>query len=104
MTVITIHSPTSVDKLRATVETSADPTGSTVSWQLTATDATPAADSWVAGAWSGSYSGGKATTISPVLTSGLGASAGTRYTAWVRWTVGAETPERIAGDVLIGGS
>lgn len=100
MSLVTIPTSTSVEKLRATVYSSSDPTGGVVEWQLAAAGSAPAIGSWVAGTWSGSYASGKATAVSPLIAS-LGATAG-RFGVWIRWTVGTETPERNAGELVIG--
>lgn len=101
-TTISVPSATSVEKLRATVTTSADPTAGAVEWQLTTVGAQPTG-SWVAGAWSGSYANGQATAVSPLVVAGLGATTG-RYHVWVRFTPlgSSETPQRIAGVLVVG--
>lgn len=101
---VKLDSPSTVEKLRATVYTTADPTGGAVEWQLTAVGSKPASDGWDAGAWDGSYNADndRATAVSPLVVATLGATTGARYTVWIRWTAGAETPERIAGELLMG--
>lgn len=102
---VILDSPTSVEKLRATVYSTADPTGGAVEWQLTAIGAVPATGAaWKAGTW-GTWDAADqtATTVSPPVVATLGATAGSRYRVWVRWTAAGETPERIAGELVVGG-
>jgi hypothetical protein len=96
-----IPSAASVESLSAVITTSADPTAGAVSWQATAVGSQPVG-TWVAGSWSGSYASGEATTVSPLLAA-LGLTTGT-WRLWVRWSVGSETPIRIAGDLRISGA
>jgi hypothetical protein len=95
-----IPSAASVESLSAVITTSADPTAGAVTWQATAVGSQPVG-TWVAGSWSG-YAAPYATTVSPLLAA-LGLTTGT-WRLWVRWTVGSETPIRIAGDLRISGA
>lgn len=94
---------TSKEKLRAVVETSADPTGGTVNWALAAVGSDPSFAN--AGEWSGSYAAGEATTLSPLI-SGTG-NGGTitvadgQWDVWVQFTVGSEVIVRRAGRLVI---
>lgn len=101
--IVELDTPTSVEKLRAYIETTADPTGDTVEWQLTAVGTAPAAGSWSAGSWVGSWDAGhqRAQTSSPLVVSELGAVTGEHYDVYVRWTVGSETPEHYAGRLRV---
>jgi hypothetical protein len=99
-----IPSLASVESLRATITTSADPTGGAVSWQATAVGTAPSSGAaWIAGSWSGAYANSQATTVSPLIAALSITTVGT-WRLWVRWTVGSETVIRIAGDLRVTGA
>jgi hypothetical protein len=99
MSEIVIPSASSVEKLAALVVTDTDPTGDAPEWQATATGG-PATDDWETGEWDGTYSSGRATALSPVIAT-LGIDEVGTWRLWVRWTVGSETPVRMAGQVKV---
>jgi hypothetical protein len=89
-----LDSAATVERFTATIESTGDPTGSPVSWQLTAESAQPNAGLWVSGTWGSGWVDGKAETVSPLT----GAAAGFTLTqesdfeVWVKFAVGLETP------------
>lgn len=106
---VVLDSPTTVERLKVQLFTPIDPTGLPVEFQLTSTRSTvdiPAPGEWVAGqwmadAWDGS---GAVWALTPLIVSELGAEPNTTYRLWVRWSVGDQQPERLAGLVQIGGA
>lgn len=96
---------TSLEKLRATIETTGDPTGGSVLWALAAPGVDPSFSQ--AGEWTSSYDAATdlVETASP-LVSGTGNGGaitvddGTYY-AWVQFTVGSEVVVRRAGKVVV---
>lgn len=93
-----------VTTVQAVLVTSSDPTGTPPAWSLTATErndpGTWENGSWGADGWN--MKTGRVTAKSPTL-GGVGAAIdlveGTTYDAWVKWTVGAETPVHRAGSI-----
>lgn len=91
------------EKLPYTVTTSSDPSAAAPEFALT-TSGDPS--SWVAGEWTGgvwSPTTGKIRALSPLVGDGqtLDLNAGTVYSVWIRWTVGAETPVRLAEQINV---
>jgi len=96
---VTLHAAT-LERLEVPIRTTNDPTATPPDWSLTAPGAT-APGSWTAGSWSGTWTGGRATAVSPTIgASGqLVISSGT-FRVWLRvtapgevavWPVGAIT-------------
>jgi hypothetical protein len=87
--------------MQVEVSTPADPTGDPIEWAFTQGGAQPT--SWTVGAWVGSYASGKVQAISPLLPSATSTVtlAPGRWTVWVRWSVGSETPVEAPFEVLV---
>ncbi len=92
-----IESTTS-ERVNVEVTTTADPTGALPDFAVTTTDTEPS--SWVAGSWDGTWDSttGKVDAKSPTVGAGasLVVAGGTDYDLWIRWTVGSETPVKLA--------
>ena len=89
--------------MQVEVTTPADPTGDPIEWAFTPAGSTVEPSSWTVGAWVGSYADGKVQAISPLLPS-AGSTvtlAEGRWTVWVRWSVGSETPVERAFQLLV---
>lgn len=94
---------TSAEKIPVTINTSSDPTGSSVSFALTTTATEPS--SFQNGEWSGTWNTttGKIDALTPLAGNGqtLDVTPGTDYFLWARWTVGTETPTTHCGTVRV---
>ncbi len=93
----------SIEKLQCRVTAPTDPTGDTVSFAFAAEDARP--DTFTAGTWDGTYSGGYATAVTPTVgftDSGatVELAAGT-WIAYVKVTDSPEVPVRKCGSIVI---
>ena len=89
--------------MQVEVTTVADPTSSPIEWAFSPAGSTVEPSSWTVGAWVGSYAGGKVQAISPLLPSATSTVtlAEGRWTVWVRWSVGSETPVERAFQLLV---
>ena len=92
-----------LETVKDTVTTSADPRGTPPDWSLTAADAT-SAGAWVPGSWSGDWSetSGRATALSPQIgaAGALVLAEGNTYKLWIRWTANGDTPVREVGYIV----
>jgi len=92
-----------VEKLETVISSDIDPTGSVVAFAFTQDNTRPT--TWTAGAWTSTWSGGRATATTPTIggaTSGatVELAAGT-WLAWVRVTDSPEVPVRQCGVVRL---
>ena len=93
----------SIEKFQSVITADSDPTGLTVSFAFAASGSRPV--TFTAGTWTGSYTNGKATAVTPTIGfTASGASvelaAGT-YIAYVKVSDSPEFPVRVCGSVTI---
>jgi hypothetical protein len=103
---ITLES-TTAERLKATIETSEDPTGTAPEFALTTTTTEPS--TWVAGSWNGTGTWNTDNTIltidayTPIMGDGqaLDTNAATDYDLWIRWYLSTQTPVKHLGRIRI---
>lgn len=106
---VTLSSASTSERIKAVVQTTADPTGNTVSWQLTSLSGQPNGAAWVSGSWLTSWvapvppdTNSTVTSASPLTgSSGFVLAQATDYAVWVQFTVGTETVIRRAGKLRV---
>lgn len=88
---------TTAEKIPVTITTSSDPTGSSISFALTADTIGAATSSYVPGEWSGTWNTttGEIDALTPLIgdSQALDVDPNTDYQLHATWTAGTETPD-----------